>query len=156
MSGRGFPCWECGRPAEGGVCLGPHAGYDHSAAVSGQMVMNLDGVTTARRSPGNRGECVEWRRRYWHEVEKPRRAQRRFEERMAAAQRTRDAIAEAERVLVGSSSARAEVEHVVRSSVAPSPLGGGEPRPSTEYRVPSTESGLSRAADRQRTAVGVR
>lgn len=42
MSGLGFPCWQCGRPAPGGVCLGPHEGYDHRAAVSAQMVMNLD------------------------------------------------------------------------------------------------------------------
>lgn len=52
MSGRGFACWECGQPAPGGVCLGPHPNYRHSEAVAHQMVMNLDGIRNAATYAG--------------------------------------------------------------------------------------------------------
>lgn len=87
-----WDCWQCGRPAPGGVCLGPHPDYNHGDAVAAQSVMNLDGIVTPGSSHARKPWSTEKKRWYWHEIEKPRRAQRRFEELLAAAQRTREAI----------------------------------------------------------------
>lgn len=89
---RGFPCWQCGKPAPGGVCLGPHVGYDHSAAVSSQMVMNLDRQENARTYPGASIDYETtlarkaYKRRYAREV-RTRWRQARFEARLRAERR---------------------------------------------------------------------
>ena len=86
MSGLGFPCWQCGRPSPGGVCLGPHEGYDHREAEVAGMVMNLDRQGIALTFAGSNGASV-YSHSYYLEVIKPRRRQERFERKLRAEQR---------------------------------------------------------------------
>lgn len=82
MSGRGFPCWQCGRPAPGGVCLGPHPDYSHGAARSAGMVMSLDGIGKAMTFTGSAYDEQAYKRRYWREIAKPRQAQYRLDRKV--------------------------------------------------------------------------
>lgn len=85
MNPRGFPCWQCGKPAPAGVCLGPHPGYSHAAAINWQMVMNLDGQPVGRTY---NGASIDYET-LPHRREQKRRyaAQDRFERKVAAQQR---------------------------------------------------------------------
>lgn len=152
-------CWECGEPAPGGVCVGPHPGFQlrnqaggmtARAKVRAWNVDLLDWWATRMEPPGSEqteASVVTESVSLLH-IRYDRGAhEKRLDElkRRLAAEREREAeLAELHRLAekygmvlrprLGSSSARGEVEHVVRSSAAPSSLGGGEPH---EYPGPS-------------------
>lgn len=94
MSGRGHPCWECGRPAPAGVCLGPHEGFSLNAAIRSQMVMNLDRAPVVMKFAGKRFDEAAYARRYYQENRSRLLAQRKLERRTAFERRLARAIEE--------------------------------------------------------------
>ncbi len=136
-------CWECGRPSPGGVCMGPHPEFALRGGAGGVLglVTLPDWWDRPVEAPGadEQPQAVTTSEPYLH-IRYDRGAQeKRLAElkRRLAEEREREAelrelyrLAEKYgmvlRPRLGSPSARVEVEHVVRSSAAPSPLGGGE------------------------------
>lgn len=90
MEGRGHPCWQCGRPAPGGVCVGPHPDYNHGSALSRQMVIDLDRKGIGRTYVG---ASIDYET-LPHRREQKRRyqAQYRFERKLHAQKRLAERI----------------------------------------------------------------
>lgn len=142
---RGFPCWECGEPAEGGVCAGPHESYSHSEALNRTMVMDLDRVR-ASVHPGRMFDEAEYRRRYYRENRERLLAQRRLDRRVSFEHELARALEETRRVIArGSSTAWTGVERLSAPFAPPAP-GGGEP----QFPNPSNPSPAG-VADRRPT-----
>lgn len=84
---RAMQCWECGREAPGGVCTGPHEGYDHEAAKRRAYVLPLDGVgVPVLVFPGATWDPQRYYRAN-RDVRLARNKQYRFEQRLARERR---------------------------------------------------------------------
>lgn len=122
---RAMQCWECGREAPGGVCTGPHEGYDHEAAKRRGYVLPLDGVgVPVLVFPGATWDPQRYYRAN-RDVRLARNKQYRFEQRLARERRLARLI---ERLggEVSSSSAREVEQAFHQPGVAPTSLGAGE------------------------------
>ena len=150
-------CWESGAPCPEGVCVGPHEDYALRGVKGGALgLVELPywwdlpvDAPGSESTDGSEATVVEAtalhilydrgaHEKRLEELKRRLAAERERETELAERRRLAEKYGMFLRPKLGSAPARVEVEHVVRSSAAPSPLGGGEPGPrrDADRRIP--------------------